>query len=185
VNAGATLAGNGTSSGTSFNVSGTSTSARANILVGLTSATDTTVGNKLTLLGSTGTSTIADANLTFNLSATSTASNQLSVGATNIAFGTDAAGSVKFTLNLQGEPAIVPNGSLYTLIAGTLNTGGGGVNGSQYSGLTLGATLVNSGGVTETIITGNNLQLAFGSSIDNTYYGSGSYLVLYQSSRRG
>jgi fibronectin-binding autotransporter adhesin len=180
VNAGATLAGNGTSSGTSFNVSGTSTSARANVLVGLTSATDATVGNVLTLKGSTGTSTIADANLTFNLDAKSTASNQLSVGATNIAFGTDATGSVKFTLNLENEPAIVANGTTYTLIAGTGSTSTTiGASTGQYTGLTLGAT-TTVGGVTETIITGGNLQLAFGSSIDNTYYGSGSYLVLYQ-----
>ena len=61
--------------------------------------------NVLTLKA-TGASTIADANLTFNLNATSTASNQLSVGTTAIAFGTDP-GSVKFTLNLQNEPAIV------------------------------------------------------------------------------
>jgi fibronectin-binding autotransporter adhesin len=182
VNAGATLAGNGTSSGTSFNISGTGTAtgARANVLVGLTSAIDTTVGNKLSLIGSTGTSTIADANLTFNLSATSTASNQLSVGATNIGFGTDNK-SVLFSLNLQGEPAIVPNGTLYTLIAGIGSTSTGvGSSTGQYTGLTLGnSTTV--GGVTETIITGNNLQVAFGSSVDTSYYGNGSYLVLYQS----
>jgi autotransporter-associated beta strand protein len=180
VNAGATFGGNGTSSGTSFSVTGTATSARANVLVGLTSVADTTVGNILTLKGSTGTSTIADANLTFNLSATSTASNQLSVGATNIGFGTDNK-SVLFSLNLQGEPAIVPNGTLYTLIAGIGSTSTGvGSSTGQYTGLTLGnSTTV--GGVTETIITGNNLQVAFGSSVDTSYYGNGSYLVLYQS----
>jgi hypothetical protein len=181
VNAGSTLAGNGTSSGTSFNVSGTSTSARANILVGLTSATDTTVGNIMTLKGSTGTSTIADTNLTYNLDAKSTVSNQLNVGATNIIFGTDATGSVKFTLNLENEPAIVANGSTYTLIAGTgLTSTSSGSSSGQYTGLTLGTT-TGSVGMTETIITSSNLQLAFGSSIDNTYYGTNSYLVLYQS----
>ena len=36
--------------------------------------------------------------------------------------------------------------------------------------------------MTETIITGNNLQLAFGNSVDQSYYGNGSYLVLYQAS---
>jgi hypothetical protein len=183
VNAGASLAGNGTSSGTSFNISGTGTAtgARANVLVGLTSLTDTTTTNVLTLKGSTGTSTIADANLTFNLDAKSTASTQLAVGATNIGFGTGSTGSVKFTLNLQNEPAIVANGSTYTLIAGTGSTSTTpGSSTGQYTGLTLGAT-TTVGGVTETIITGNNLQLAFGNSLDQSYYAN-SYLVLYQSS---
>jgi hypothetical protein len=184
VNAGATLAGNGTSSGTSFNISGTgtATSARANVLVGLTSASDITTTNVLALKGSTGTSTIADANLTFNLDAKSTNSTQLAVGATNIGFGTDNVGSVKLTLNLQNEPAIVANGTTYTLIAGTGSTSTTpGSSTGQYTGLTLGAT-TTVGGVTETIITGNNLQLAFGNSLDQSYYGANSYLVLYQSS---
>jgi len=184
VKAGATLAGNGTSSGTSFNISGTGTAtgARANVLVGLTSATDTLTTNVLTLKGSTGTSTIADANLTFNLDAKSTASTQLAVGATNIGFGTGSAGSVKFTLNLQDEPGIVAANTMYTLIAGTGSTSTTpGSSTGQYTGLTLGAT-TTVGSATETIITGNNLQLAFGSSLDQSYYGANSYLVLYQSS---
>ena len=181
VAAGATIGGNGTSSGTGFKIAGTGTATRANILVGLTSATDTTVSNVLTLKGSTGVSTIADANLTFNLDATSTNSTQLNVGATNVAFGTDV-GSVKLTLNVQNEPAIVGAYTTYTLIAGTGTTSTtGGTSGGQYTGLTLGASTAVGGG-TETIITGNNLQLAFGSTLDQSYYGNGSYLVLYQSS---
>jgi len=173
VGAGATLGGYGSSSGQNFSIAGTgtTTSARANVLVGLNSLADTNTVHTLTLTASSA-STIADVNLTFNLDAKSTASTQLNVGNTAIAFGTDA-GSVQFTLNLQNEPAIVGSYTTYTLIAGTSS-------GNQYSGLTLGSTINLGNGATETIITGNNLQLAFGSAVDQSFYGAHSYLVLYQ-----
>ncbi len=37
-------------------------------------------------------------------------------------------------------------------------------------------------GVTETLITGDNLQIAFSNSVDQQYYEAHSYLVLYQDS---
>jgi hypothetical protein len=192
VNGGATLAGNGISSGTGFSINGSSTSNRANVLVGMTSASDTNTTQVLTLVGS-GPSTIQNANLTFNLNAKeagalnsdpSGSGTELSVANTAISFG-NTTGSVKFTLNLQNEPAIVSAFTPYVLIAGTEASGGAGVNGSQYSGLTLGNVLENSGGVTETMITGTNLQLAFGSSIDQQFYGANSFLVLYQNTNTG
>jgi autotransporter-associated beta strand protein len=175
VSAGATLGGYGTSSGTSFSIvgTGTATGGRANLLVGLNSLTDTNTTHSLTMTGSS-TSTLTDVNLTFNLNAKSTASTQLNVGTTTVAFGSDI-GSVQLTLNLQNEPAIVGAFTTYTLIAGTSSI-------DQYTGLTLGATTNLGNGATETIITGNNLQLAFGSSLDQSYYGAHSYLVLYQAS---
>jgi hypothetical protein len=191
VNAGATLGGSGTSSGTSFSIAGTGTAtgARANVLVGLNSATDSSVSTKLTLLASS-TSTITNASLTFNLNAQqggalgsdpTNSGTELAVGNTNISFGT-AVGSVKLALNLQNEPAIVAAYTPYVLIAGTgVTTDTGGASGGQYSGLTLGTVTNLGGGVTETLITGSNLQLAFGSAIDTSYYGANSYLVLYQS----
>jgi hypothetical protein len=108
---------------------------------------------------------------------------ELAVGSTAISFGSGQ-GSVQFTLNLQNEPALISAYTPYVLIAGVGASGGGGVDGSQYSGLTLGTVLVNSGGITETIITGNNLQLAFGSPIDKSFY-TNSYLVLYQNTNTG
>jgi fibronectin-binding autotransporter adhesin len=183
VQAGATLGGKGTSSGTSFSLAGTGTAtgARVNILAGLISSTDTNTTGVLTLKGSVGTSSIADANLTFNLDAKSTSSTQINVAGTNVAFGIDSVGSVKLSLNMQNEPAIVAANTLYTLIAGTGSTSiTAGSSTGQYTGLTLGTTINLGGGVTETVITGNNLQLAFGSSVDSSYYAN-SYLVLYQS----
>jgi len=63
-----------------------------------------------------------------------------------------------------------------------MTTDTGGVSGGQYNGLTLGAVTSPSAGVTETLITGGNTALVFGSSIDTSYYGAHSYLVLYQAS---
>jgi fibronectin-binding autotransporter adhesin len=194
VNGGATVGGYGTSSGSSFSIAGTgtATSARANVLVGMNSAGDTNTSQTLTLLAS-ATSTITNANLTFNLNATksgaldsdpSSSGTELSVGNTNVSFGTGT-GSVQLTLNLQNEPAIVPAYTPYVLIAGTgVTTDSAGMSGGQYSGLTLGTVTTISPGVTETLITGNNLQLAFGSSTDSSYYAN-SYLVLYENSNTG
>ncbi len=116
-----TLAGTGASIGSSFTIKGTSTSARANVLVGQTSASDTNTISSLTLKGGSalGNSTIADANLNFNLSAASIAGNQLSVGNTGIAFGTDAAQSVTLTLNIT-DSAPVANNTAFVLIAGNI-----------------------------------------------------------------
>jgi len=189
VGAGATIAGYGSSSGTGFSISGTGTAtgSRAIVQVGMNSASDTNTTHTLSLIGS-ATSTITNANLTFNISATtngalgsdpSGSGTELNVGATKVGFGSGVA-SVALTVDVANEPGVIAAYTPYVLIAGTLATGGGGVNGSQYTGLTLGTTLVNSSGITETIITGNNLQLAFGSSLDQSWYGTKSFLVLYQ-----
>jgi hypothetical protein len=110
---------------------------------------------------------------------------ELSVGNTAISFGTGV-GSVQLTLNLQNQPAIVSAFTPYVLIAGTgSTTDTSGVSGGQYTGLTLGNVTTLASGVTETLITGSNLQLAFAGSVDNSYYGAHSYLVLYQNSNTG
>jgi fibronectin-binding autotransporter adhesin len=191
VSAGGTVAGYGSSSGTGFSISGTGTATgqRANVQVGMNSATDTNTTHTLSLIGS-ATSTITNANLTFNISATTKGAldgdptgsgTELNVGTTKVGFGTGLAATT-LTLDVANEPGVIAANTPYVLIAGSLVTGGGGVNGSQYTGLSLGATLINNvNGITETIITGNNLQIAFGSSLDQSWYGGGkSYLVLYQ-----
>jgi fibronectin-binding autotransporter adhesin len=193
VSAGGTLGGYGTSSGAGFSISGTGTAtgSRANVMVGMNSATDTNTAQTLSLIGS-ATSTITNANLTFNISAAtkgalgtdpSGSGTELNVGATKVGFGAGLAATT-LTLNVENEPGIIAANTPYVLIAGSLVTGGGGVNGSQYTGLTLGTTLINSNGITESIITGSNLQVAFGTTQDGTYY-SKSYLVLYQNTNTG
>ena len=187
VSPGDTIGGYGTSSGSSFSLSGTgtTTSTRVNVMVGLNSASDTNTSHSLTLLGS-GASTIANANLTFNLNALtntgSTAGTQLIVGGTNITFGS----SVKLTLYMQNEPAVVAAFTPYALIIGTgITTDSSGVSGGQYAGLTLGAVTSVASGGTDTVITGSNLQFAFGTTVDQSFYGAHSYLVLYQNSATG
>lgn len=203
VGAGATFGGTGTSSGTGFSISGTGTGtgSRANVLVGTISAGDTNTASVLTLTGS-GASNIQNANLSFNLNATTAgglggtsnggsagglgvanSGNALSVGSTAITFGSGVQ-SVTLTLNIQNEPAVIALNTPYVLIAGTTAIGGGGVHGSQYFGLSLGNTTTLSAGETETVITGNNLQVAFGTSLDGTWYAN-SYLVLYQNTNTG
>ena len=184
VKGGATLGGNGTSSGTSFTIagSGTTPTTRANILVGLTSASDTNTTNVLTLKA-TGASSISNANLTFNISqATAGQGTELAVGSTAIAFGAGVQ-STTLTLNLQGA-GIIPANSGYVLIAG-LTSGGT----DQYTGLNLGTSTVN-GNVTITQIIGSgaggngNLTLAL-TGLASSYYSSNSYLFLYQNSVTG
>ncbi len=129
VAAGATLAGKGTSQGSSFSISGASGS-KAQVLVGQVNAADLNTTGQLTLLGGTapGNSTIANANLTFNLNTAAVGeSNKLNVGATGIAFGA----GVTLTLNLQNT-SIIPAHSDYVLIAGTAV--GTSAATSQYSG---------------------------------------------------
>jgi len=207
VNGGATLGGNGSINATGGSIAisggGTTPSTRANVRVGLNSATDTNTSNVLTLQAA-GVTTIANANLTFNLNTAkagglggtanggaggalgaANSGTELSVGNSNVAFGTGV-NSVQFTLNLQGEPAIIAANTPYVLIAGTgLTTDSNGVSGGQYSGLTLGTVTNIAPGVTETLITGSNLALAFGNPTDAAYYGANSYLVLYQNSASG
>ena len=206
VGAGATIGGYGTSSGSGFSVSGTGTTTgtQANVLVGMNSLSDTNTTQILTMKGSTGLSTIANANLTFNLNAQLAgglggssnggsagglgvvgSGTELSVGNTNISFGT-ATGSVRLTLNLQNEPAIVPSNTPYVLFAGTgVTTDTGGVSGGQYTGLVLGTVTELGSGITETQITGLNLQLAFSGATDQSFYGASSYLVLFQDTETG
>ena len=184
VSAGATLGGNGTSSGTSFSISGTGTAtgARANLLVGLTSATDTNTTNVLTLKG-TAASTIQNANLTFNINQGSVGQGtELNVGSTLVTFGSGAK-STTLTLDLQGN-GIIPANSPYVLIAGS-TTGGA----DQYSGLNLGTSTVN-GNVTITQILSSgsagtgDLTLAFAGGT-SSFYSPNSYLFLYQNSLTG
>jgi fibronectin-binding autotransporter adhesin len=183
VNAGGTIGGYGTTSGTGFSISGASTSNRANVLVGINSAADTNTTQSLTLIGS-GASTIANANLTFNISATTAGQGtELSVGSTAIAFGAGTQ-STTFSLNIQNEPAIIGANTAYVLVAGT----NGGAD--QYSGLSLGASTGSlATGLTTAILNSGvgqsgNLTLAL-IGVDDTYYGGGSYLFLYQNSTTG
>jgi autotransporter-associated beta strand protein len=191
VSHGATLGGYGTSSGALFSISGTgtATASRANVLVGLTSATDTNTTQSLTLTGSS-TSTLTNANLTFNLnSATNVGSNagtELSVGSTAIAFGSGVQ-STTLTLNLQGTSVIAAN-SGYILIAGTGLASSAGSD--QYTGLTLGTSTgsLSTGLITPILNSGNggsgDLTLALSSGAAG-YYGGHSYLFLYQNSTTG
>ena len=190
VGAGAVLAGIGSSSGSSFNVTGTSNSAVATVLVGHNSATDLNTTGVMSLQA-TGASSIGAANLVFNLSATSAGvGNQLSVGATAIAFNTVSSMSTTLTLNLQGSH-IIASGTTYVLIAGTTASGGSGQLGSQYTGLDLGTSMSLGSGITETKILNSefggtgSLNLSFGSSSSNSFYGSNSFLFLYQNANTG
>jgi len=169
VAAGATLAGTGTSAGSSFGING-ALGNNATVLVGQTSTADASY-NSMTLTGS-GASTISNANLTFNLNTANVGqSSVLNVGTTAITFGSGTAGTnpVTLTLNLEGNTA-VPVGSSYDiLIAGT--GGNGTALGSQYSGLTYGFSIAVAGG-TLTQITGGNLTLALNTT--SYSYGPGS-----------
>ncbi len=66
-----------------------------------------------------------------------------------------------------------------------MTTDTNGVSGGQYTGLTLGTVTTLSSGVTETLIQGSNLALAFSGTTDQQFYGANSYLVLYQNSHTG
>ncbi len=197
---GATLAGTGTAGTTTvaaFSIKGGSTSNRATVLVGQNAATantDLNTSSNLTLLSS-GTATIADANLVFNLNAkvaggsgyggtNAGASNELAVGKTNISFDTGIA-SVQLTLNIQQEPAIIAPFTPYVLIAGTGTTSTGiGTSTGQFAGLTLEGSLASAPGTTTTLIstTDSNFLLNFAGETDSAFYGKNSYLVLYQAS---
>jgi hypothetical protein len=134
-----------------------------------------------------GTSTISNANLTFNLDSSPTgrasgAGTKLNVGSTTINFGS----SVVLTLNLENEPSVIPAYTPYVLIAGNDGTGA-----DQYTGLNLGASSGNLSTGLTTIINGSgegqagNLTLLFTGATNQTFYGASSYLALYQNSSTG
>jgi autotransporter-associated beta strand protein len=192
VNGGATLGGYGRSSGAGFSIAGTGTGTgqRAQVLVGMTSASDMNTSQTLTLLGSS-TATITNANLTFNINdqvkgglGTDPAGSgtELNVGSTSIAFGSGVE-STTLTLNIQNI-GVISAFTPYVLIAG--NTIGGV---DQYSGLSLGNSTTN-GSVTITQILNSgvgqsgNLTLAL-TGLADTWYGGPSYLFLYQNSSSG
>lgn len=189
---GATLAGTGASSGSSFALGATG-SGTTTVLVGqnaTTANTDTNTLSNLTLTGSTGTSSIANTHLVFNLNAQTAggfgsgatgagvinSGNELLVGNTAVSFGS----AVQLTLVLQNEPAIIPANTPYVLFAGNIGAG----NPTQYSGLTFG-TSTTVGSVTTTQIEATNLTLSFLSPTDTEFYGADSYLFLYQDSATG
>jgi autotransporter-associated beta strand protein len=194
VSAGGTLAGAGSinaSGGTSTVTIGAVTpSTKATVLVGLQSTTDVSTITSLGL-SSTGTTTIQNANLVYNLDANTPgagsptavgASTQLNVAATNVVFNSNA---VTLTLDLQNN-ATVNGFSFYTLIAGTGNTTPNGATAStgQYAGLTI-STTATAPGLYQILNSGiggtGNLTLAFGGANaagDTALYGN-SQLFLY------
>jgi len=187
VGAGAVLAGTGYSSGSSFSITGNS-STRATVLVGHNTVSDLNTTSVMHL-SATGASSIGSANLVFNLNANVAGQgNQLSVGATAIAFNTVGSMNTTLTLNLQGSH-IIASGTDYVLVAGTTASGGSGQLGSQYTDLDLGTSVSLGSGITETQILNSDfggtgsLNLSFGSA--NSYYGANSSLFLYQNTNTG
>jgi autotransporter-associated beta strand protein len=184
---GGTLAGTGASSGTGFAIGATGTGT-ANVLVGQTSTGDTNATSNMTLIGGSGlnNSTIANANLTFNLNTDTTTNNQLLVGNTGIAFGS----AVTLTLNLQGSTPVT-NVPYFVLIAGTAGTSGAGQLGSQYTGLSLGTSIAADGGTLTQILNSSvggsgNLVLALNTTSYSPgsagFYGGQGGLYLFQTS---
>ena len=192
VGAGATVGGYGTSSGTSFSISGTgtATASRANVLAGLNSATDGSVATTLTLKGSAA-GTIQNANLTFNLNSTvagglgtdpTNSGTELAVGNTPITFGL---GTQSTILTLNVTTGIIGAYTPYVLIAG-LTTGGV----DQYTNLSLGTPTgtLSSGLITPILNSSNlgtgNITLSMSGTAAG-FYGANSYLFLYQNSTTG
>jgi hypothetical protein len=193
VNGGATLGGYGSSSGTGFSIAGTGTGSgqRANVLVGMNSATDSNTAQTLSLIGSAS-STITNANLTFNINdqvkgglGTDPAGSgtELNVGSTAITFA-GGAQSTTLTLNIENI-GVIDAYTPYVLIAG--NTVGGV---DQYTGLSLGNSTgdLSTGLITQIMNSGvgqsGDLTLALTGMAD-TWYGGPSYLFLYQNSTSG
>ncbi len=190
VKGGATLAGLGTSSTRSFSIQGDNVNGPANVLVGHIAGDSNTTG-VFNLAANGGVGTIAAANLEFNLSAGTNAGNEVSIGASNIAFGTISTVGTTLTLNLQGAGNPSANNA-YILFAGngTTTFDGTGLTSGQYAGLTLDLShSVTTGSITTTPIlnsgngAGGALTLSFGSL--NGTYGNGSYLELVQNSLTG
>jgi autotransporter-associated beta strand protein len=193
---GATLGGTGSygttaTPGAGYKIAGSSTSNRAQVLVGLTSASDTNTSNALSLIASTA--TITNANLTFNINDQvkgglgtdpSNSGTELNVGSTAITFGLSPQATT-LTVNVQNY-GIIAGFTPYVLIAG--NTSGGV---DQYSGLNLGTS---SGSLRATGLTTQILNSGVGMSgnltlvltgLSDTWYGANSYLFLYQDSATG
>lgn len=152
--------GTGVTGANGFNISG-------KVITGAGSATDTTGVTTITGAAVLNNSSLANANLAFNLDSASTQSSQLNVGTTGVNLA-----NATLTLNLTGS-TLIPNGTLYVLIAGT---GGitGGVDGSQYTGIATdasGADGLQSGMYK---ITGG-LSLHF---LQDSAYATNSFLVL-------
>jgi len=175
VGAGAVLAGTGFSNGSSFSITGNSSTV-ATVLVGHNTASDLNTTGVMSL-SATGASSIGSANLVFNINSNVAGQgNELNVGTTAITFNT--VGTMKTTLTLNVEGTTYINGyTTYVLVAGTGTTtiAGNGTTSGQYSGLT---TFLNSKGQEE-IETGatSNLALAFSSPTQAGFYAP-SYLFL-------
>jgi autotransporter-associated beta strand protein len=193
VTASATLAGKGESSGTSFSLAGTGTAtgSRAIVLVGQNSPSDTNTASTLTLIGSSA-SSIADANLTFNINDQvrgglgtdpTNSGNELVVGSTPITFALGVRSTI-LTLNVQNIGIIAAN-TPYVLVAG-LTAGGA----DQYTNLSLGTPTGSlATGLITPILNSNfggtgNVTLSM-SGLAAGYYGGNSYLFLYQNSTTG
>ncbi len=164
--AGATFGGAGTATVTRFDVN-QEAGATSTLQVGNgTDAISTLALNGTTDQGSPN--SITNAQLTFNLDTSSTSSNVLNIGTSTLGFN----GDVTLQLNLQGVGTIVPH-TIYTLIVGSMPSGGGGWFDSQFQGIT---TTTNDRGE-EQITSGLDYQLTGSSAA--AYQGQ-SYLILVQ-----
>jgi len=160
VQQGATFGGKGNASGLASFAIGSGGTGTTQVQVGA-GGSDTTSNLTLAAMGA---STIANANLTFNLNtAVAGQANQLDVGTTGITFGSNVA----LTLNLVGANIITAN-TPYVLIAGTGS--GAGLNSSQFLGLTSSGTINGN-----TIL--SNFTLSFTGSQPPSWY-SNSYVFL-------
>jgi autotransporter-associated beta strand protein len=178
LNSGATLAGNGAINSTTNAING-------NVTVG-NGGTDTTSFLTMT---ATGTTTITNATLAFNLDSTSTNSNKLAVGSSNaVVFGTGNT----LALNITGA-SVVANSTQYELFNSTVT--GSGVGNSIFGGSGIS---YNSGTGVITGLTLNLVLVADGPGYDidldvqgvpepSTYamfLGGLALLIVFQRSRR-
>jgi hypothetical protein len=152
---GATFGGSGSATGLAAFAIGTGSSGTTQIQVG--NGTDTSSKLTLTALGA---STISNANLTFNLSTTSTAANQLNLGNTGITFSNST-----LTLNMTGGQ-IVAADTAYVLITDA--------NGFANSGLTIGNNGIITGGLSLAM---NSFFGTETNGISSGFY-NGSYLFV-------
>jgi fibronectin-binding autotransporter adhesin len=151
--------------GANFGGSGIAHVAAFNIGSGSSGITQIQVGNGLDTssklqLSATGASTISNANLTFNLSTTSTAANQLNLGNTGITFS-----NTTLTLNMTGGQVVAPD-TAYVLITDA--------NGFAGSGITTDANGVITGGLS---IAANSFFGSESNGFSSGFY-SGSYLFI-------
>jgi fibronectin-binding autotransporter adhesin len=165
VQQGAAFGGKGNASGLASFAIGSGGGGTAAVQVGA-GGSDTT--SSLTLQAA-GASTIANANLTFNLNtAVAGQGNQLSVGATALTFGSN----VTLTLNLVGANVIAAN-TPYILVAGIGGNGDGTLAGSQFAGGSLGTNGTINGNL---VLTG--LTMSFTGSEPPSWYNGNSYFFL-------